>query len=260
MSVADCEAAIGKFLAPDPYSRTPDDEGRRIEVIDGGWVLLNHAKYRAMASREEEKEATAKRQAAFRERQRRNGIVTESNGSVTESNATVTETLHIAEADTEAEADTDIKESRSRAPKRASEQASPDFAEIMPTGAAQDMLALQSKVQSIKPAWRLAMTYAEQQALMLNAACLESLTDADWRRIKDYMAARLPEGFAGWQPNGRSKFIETLPDVHAHALRWEGKRADRSTKPAIAFTAPAPTQTDEDKAALAEFLKNRKQS
>lgn len=30
------EAALQKFLAPDPYSRTPDNEGRRIEKVDGG--------------------------------------------------------------------------------------------------------------------------------------------------------------------------------------------------------------------------------
>lgn len=44
----DTEKALATFLAPDRYSRTPDNEGRRIEPIDGGWQLLNHAKYRDM--------------------------------------------------------------------------------------------------------------------------------------------------------------------------------------------------------------------
>lgn len=44
----DAEKAIETFLGPDKYSRTPDFEGRRIEPIDGGWQLLNHAKYRDM--------------------------------------------------------------------------------------------------------------------------------------------------------------------------------------------------------------------
>jgi hypothetical protein len=48
----DCEAAIERLLAPDRYSRTPDHEGRRIEVVDGGWRLLNHAKYREKLSTE----------------------------------------------------------------------------------------------------------------------------------------------------------------------------------------------------------------
>jgi hypothetical protein len=106
VSVDDCEAAINKFLAPDKYSRTPDDEGRRIEKIDGGWVLLNHAKYREMASRDEAKMAAAERQRRFKDRRKRNRV-TQGNALVTQGNDMVTDTLHIAEA--EAEADTKKK-------------------------------------------------------------------------------------------------------------------------------------------------------
>jgi len=49
------EEALERFLSPDPYSRTPDHEGRRIEAIDGGWVLINHAKYRAIRDTEARK-------------------------------------------------------------------------------------------------------------------------------------------------------------------------------------------------------------
>ncbi len=101
--VEDCEIAIAAFLAPDPYSRTPDDEGRRIEKIEGGWALINHAKYRDMASREDSKNAAALRQKRHRAKKERNATVTDSNASVTPSNATVTETLHIADAEAEAE-------------------------------------------------------------------------------------------------------------------------------------------------------------
>lgn len=41
-------AAIGKFLRPEPDSSSGDD-GRRIEVIPGGWRLLNHERIRAEA-------------------------------------------------------------------------------------------------------------------------------------------------------------------------------------------------------------------
>lgn len=105
MTLADTEAAIQKFLSPDKYSRTPDDEGRRIEKIDDGWLLLNHAKYRAMASKDEEKTSAAKRQAAFRERQKRNGKITACHGSVTGSNAVVTPSRDIADTDSKAEAE-----------------------------------------------------------------------------------------------------------------------------------------------------------
>lgn len=98
-----CRSAIDKFLSPDPDSRTKDDEGRRIEVIDGGWHLLNHRKYREMASREEAKEAEAKRKARYRAKIARN--VPDTSRTVPDKSQNVPETLHIAEADTEAEAD-----------------------------------------------------------------------------------------------------------------------------------------------------------
>lgn len=53
----DCETALHTFLNPDPYSRTPDFEGRRIESIDGGWRLLNYAKHRAIKDAESVKES-----------------------------------------------------------------------------------------------------------------------------------------------------------------------------------------------------------
>lgn len=97
VSISDAEMAIAKFLGPDPYSRTPDNDGRRIAKIDGGWELLNHAKYRRMASLAEAKEANAERQRRHRER----------NASVTHRNATVTPQTD------KAEAEADTKENKS---------------------------------------------------------------------------------------------------------------------------------------------------
>ena len=48
VSLTQCEDALERLASPDPYSRTKDYEGRRIEGIDGGWMLLNYAKYREM--------------------------------------------------------------------------------------------------------------------------------------------------------------------------------------------------------------------
>lgn len=100
VSVSDCETAIGKFLAPDRYSRTMDDEGRRIEPIEGGWVLINHAKYREMASRDEAREADTKRKRRYREQLKRNGKLSQ---NVRDMSHDVPKNLHIAEADAEAE-------------------------------------------------------------------------------------------------------------------------------------------------------------
>jgi hypothetical protein len=61
-----CEEALAVFLAPDRYSRTPDHEGRRIEKIDGGWRLLNHAKYQQRLGLEERRQRDRERQARHR--------------------------------------------------------------------------------------------------------------------------------------------------------------------------------------------------
>lgn len=64
-----CRKAIDKFLGPDGDSRTPDNEGRRIEVVDGGWRILNHEKYRRLMSADERRDYLAQKQREHRERQ-----------------------------------------------------------------------------------------------------------------------------------------------------------------------------------------------
>lgn len=59
VSLDEAEVAIRTFLAPDPHSRTPDNEGRRVREIDGGWELLNYAKYRSIRDEETIREAKA---------------------------------------------------------------------------------------------------------------------------------------------------------------------------------------------------------
>lgn len=70
-----CEQAMAVFLAPDPDSRTTEFEGRRIEVVPGGWRLLNYEVYRERASKEDRAEKNAARQRRFQERQRQKALV-----------------------------------------------------------------------------------------------------------------------------------------------------------------------------------------
>jgi hypothetical protein len=42
--------AIAILEAPDKNSTTPDDDGRRIERVQGGWIVLNCRKYRDISS------------------------------------------------------------------------------------------------------------------------------------------------------------------------------------------------------------------
>jgi hypothetical protein len=46
VTTEEMRAALELFTSPDPDSRTPDHEGRRLEVVPGGWRILNYKAYR----------------------------------------------------------------------------------------------------------------------------------------------------------------------------------------------------------------------
>lgn len=64
-----CLSALEAFKAPDPWSRTTDHEGRRIADADGGWMLLNHAKYRAARDPDVRREQNRSAQERWRNKQ-----------------------------------------------------------------------------------------------------------------------------------------------------------------------------------------------
>lgn len=70
------QAALDKFQRPDPASTTDDDNGKRIESVGPNrWVLPNYSHYRAMATAEDERAASAVRSKRYRDRQRELGDV-----------------------------------------------------------------------------------------------------------------------------------------------------------------------------------------
>lgn len=46
VTIDEMQAALKKFLSPDPHSRTKECDGRRIEEVRGGWLLLNYKAHR----------------------------------------------------------------------------------------------------------------------------------------------------------------------------------------------------------------------
>ncbi len=89
--------ALDLFQSPDDESRTPDNEGKRVEKVDGGYQVLNYEKYR------ERDYTNAERQKRFRDSKKSN---------VT----TVTEPLPVTERNT--------SRSRSRSRSRKKEEGS----------------------------------------------------------------------------------------------------------------------------------------
>ena len=65
ITVETCREHLKALAAPDPYSRTPDDEGRRIRIHEEPWgiEIVNYEKYRA------KDHTAAERQRRFRQRQ-----------------------------------------------------------------------------------------------------------------------------------------------------------------------------------------------
>lgn len=56
LSVEETQAALEVLRSPDPYSKNPANEGRRIIDVQGGFMLLNYEDYRERRNAEERRE------------------------------------------------------------------------------------------------------------------------------------------------------------------------------------------------------------
>lgn len=91
---------LAVLSTPDPDSRTPDDDGRRIVLLDParpwGWRLVNHRLYRALLSREEKRQADRERIAGKRKAERE--AARQAADDATRQDATPCDTLrHVAD-------------------------------------------------------------------------------------------------------------------------------------------------------------------
>jgi len=66
------EAGLKILEAPDPYSRSPEQEGKRIELIDEhrpwGWIIVNHGRYKSLQDAGTVREQTRKRVQKHRDK------------------------------------------------------------------------------------------------------------------------------------------------------------------------------------------------
>ncbi len=83
--------AVERLESPDPDSSDPENEGRRVEKVPGGWIVINAEKYRAIVTREESKRLNRERVAKHREKSKNvmkcNDLVIGSNDPVMQSEA-----------------------------------------------------------------------------------------------------------------------------------------------------------------------------
>lgn len=86
----DFDRIIDVYCSPDPESRTSDNDGRRLERVEGGWQILNYTKYREGLK---QPDSSAARMRKLREKRKCDGFA-----------VTVTVGDAYAEAEAEAEA------------------------------------------------------------------------------------------------------------------------------------------------------------
>ena len=66
VEIPELEASLSILSAPDKYSRSAEFEGRRIEIIPGGWRVINYAKYRDGRDDETRRQQNAAAQRRYR--------------------------------------------------------------------------------------------------------------------------------------------------------------------------------------------------
>lgn len=83
--------ALAKFQAPDHDSNTPDNDGRRIQAVPGGWHVLNHEIYKGRDYRE----AEAERKREYRKTHKMSGTCP---GQVPDSSVSVSVSVSSSES------------------------------------------------------------------------------------------------------------------------------------------------------------------
>lgn len=72
VTVEEANEAIECFIRPDPESGNPENEGRRVEKVPGGYMILNSEAHRGLRNRVLQREQTRIRVAKYRDKLRGN--------------------------------------------------------------------------------------------------------------------------------------------------------------------------------------------
>jgi len=157
----DVNRALACLEGSDDQSSDPDNEGRRVERVPGGWMVLNAPKYRALVTKLVIQEQTAARVKRHREMKRGcNAPVTQCNASETPSGA-----------EAGAEANTNTGDLLSVPPK-----------EWTPNEEQRRLNALFNRRESTK--WSKAELSAWK--------AITPIADEDFRQVERYYKARIP--------------------------------------------------------------------
>lgn len=81
LSLERTQDALKVLEAPDPASRTPGDDGRRLRRVQGGWQVINHPGYREFRTQKQEDERLRKQRQRKRDKADDAGHVPDSSES-----------------------------------------------------------------------------------------------------------------------------------------------------------------------------------
>lgn len=70
VTLDECKDALEHLSSPDPYSRSKESEGRRIEPCEGGWYIINAEKYRNKMTLDERNEYQRIKQREYRKKKK----------------------------------------------------------------------------------------------------------------------------------------------------------------------------------------------
>jgi hypothetical protein len=120
LTVEQVRVALDNLESPDPESRTPDEDGRRIVRTDEhrtwGWRIVNYEKYRAIRNEEDRRAQNKAAQARRRDRVKS----ADSHDSRLTASARQHRSAASAHAEAEAEAEGDAEETAAQSPEPAS--------------------------------------------------------------------------------------------------------------------------------------------
>lgn len=66
LTIDQAQECLARLESPDAYSRSKEQDGRRVEKTDGGWLIINFRKYLEKRSPEDRREADRQRKRAAR--------------------------------------------------------------------------------------------------------------------------------------------------------------------------------------------------
>ena len=236
VSVEATEKALEKFLSPDPHSRSKEHDGRRIEVVDRGWNLLNYERFRDMRDEEARKEYERRRKQQQRAKAKK--------ASVPDSPANVP---HVpgspamsaqAEADAEAEAEAEA-DAKAYADAKNSEKEQRAAPRRKPNGTSP------SGVDRVLAAYSTAMQWRWGELPTLNPWTRKSVGDL----LRSPPGDRQPEHWVAHVCNGVRRYVAggdawTLDQRHpiAHFLKYPDRFLPSHDTPPEDLEDPIPAE------------------